>query len=130
MNILLARILFTAIFTMGTKPISVLPENALASQQNSYLMPTVNFLWKEGFISGELVATPAKIEKVSDNTLGQKMGLQSGDIILSINNEPVNVWNIGSVLKKNIDQDIILIFNRNEKKTMVKERCPADNCIL
>ncbi len=130
MNILLARVLFTAIFTMGTRPISVLPENALASQQNSYLMPTVNFLRKEGFISGELVATPAKIEKVSDNALGQKMGLQSGDIILSINNEPVDVWNIGSVLKKNIDQDITLVFNRKEKKTIVQEHCPADNCIL
>lgn len=44
MNLILARILFTAIFTMGTQPISVLPENALSSHQNSYLMPTVNFL--------------------------------------------------------------------------------------
>lgn len=93
-------------------------------------MPTVNFLRKEGFISGELAATPAKIEKVSDDSLGQKMGLQSGDIILSINNEPVDVWNIGSILKKSIDQDISLVFNRNEKKTIVQEHCPVDNCIL
>jgi membrane-associated protease RseP (regulator of RpoE activity) len=47
MNLVLARVLFTAIFTMGTQPISVLPENALSSTQNSYLMPTVNFLRKE-----------------------------------------------------------------------------------
>ena len=77
MNLVLARVLFTAIFTMGTQPISVLPENALSSTQNSYLMPTVNFLWKQGFISGELVSTPAKIEKVSSDLLGQKMGLLS-----------------------------------------------------
>jgi len=44
MNLLTARVLFTAIFTMGTQPISILPENALSSTQNSYLMPTVNFL--------------------------------------------------------------------------------------
>lgn len=47
MNLLLARILFTSIFTIGTQPISVLPENALSSHQNSYLMPTINFLQKE-----------------------------------------------------------------------------------
>lgn len=44
MNLILARVLFTVIFTMGTQPISVLPENALSSHENSYLMPTVNFL--------------------------------------------------------------------------------------
>lgn len=77
MNFLFARILFTAIFTMGTRPISVLPENAFTSQENSYLMPTVNFLYQEGFISGELIATPAKIEKVSEGLLGQKIGLIS-----------------------------------------------------
>ena len=51
MNLILARAIFTTIFTMGTKPISVLPENALSSHENSYLMPTVNFLKSEGFIS-------------------------------------------------------------------------------
>lgn len=47
MNLILARVLFTAIFTMGTQPISILPENALSSHQNSYLMPTVKFLQSE-----------------------------------------------------------------------------------
>jgi membrane-associated protease RseP (regulator of RpoE activity) len=115
---------------MGTQPISVLPENALTSTQNSYLMPTVNFLFTEGFISGDLVSTPAKIERVSASLLGQKMGLTSGDTVLSINNTPVDVWNIGGVLKENIDKDITLIFERNHKKILTKEHCPVDNCIL
>jgi len=130
MNFLLARVLFTAIFTMGTQPISVLPENAVSSHQNSYLMPTVNFLQSEGFISGNLVATPATIERVASDLLGEKMGLTSGDTILSINNDPVDVWNIGTVLKKNIDKDISIIFERNNTKILAKEHCPADNCIL
>jgi len=130
MNLLLARVLFTAIFTMGTQPISVLPENALSSTQNSYLMPTVNFLWKQWFISGQLISTPAKIENVSSDLLGQKMWLMSGDTVLSINNEPVDVWNIGSVLKKYIDKDISLVFSRDNKKIISKAHCPADNCIL
>lgn len=130
MNLLLAWILFSAIFTMGTQPISVLPENALSSTQNSYLMPTVNFLWQQGFISGDLIASPAKIEKVTNGLLGQEMGLLSWDTILSINNDPVDVRNIWNVLKKNIDQDITLLFARGNKKTVTKAHCPADNCIL
>lgn len=130
MNLILARVFFTIIFAMGTQPISVLPENALTSHQNSYLMPTVNFLKTEGFISGDLVSTPAKIEKVSPDLLGNKMWLISGDTVLSINNEPVDIRNIGGVLKKNIDKNITLIFARDNKKISTQEHCPIDNCIL
>jgi hypothetical protein len=69
MNFLLAWVLFTAIFTMGTRPITVLPENAFAIHENSYLMPTVNFLKEEGFISGGLIPTPAKIEETAEDML-------------------------------------------------------------
>jgi len=130
MNLIVARILFTAIFTMWTQPISILPENALSSQQNSYLMPTVNFLHQNWFISWELVASPAKIEQVAENMLGQKMWLQSGDIIVSINNDPVDVRSIGNILKKYINQDISVVFTRNNKKVIAQEHCPTDNCIL
>lgn len=130
MNLLLAWVLFTAIFTMGTKPITVLPENAFAVNQNSYLMPTINFLSQEWFISGDLVATPAKIEKVAKDMLGEELWLQSGDTIISINNDPIDVRNIGTVLKKNIDKDISIIFMRNNKKINVQGHCPNDSCVL
>lgn len=93
-------------------------------------MPTINFLWEEWFISGDLIPTPAKIEKVSANMLWAEMGLLSGDTIISINNEPVDVRNIGTVLKKNIDQDISILFSRDNKKTIAQTHCPADSCVL
>jgi len=130
MNLIFARVLFTAIFTMGTQPISVLPENALTSHQNSYLMPTVNFLKDQGFISGELVSTPAKVARVSAGLLAQQMGIISWDTILSINNETVDIRNIGTVLKENIGKDITVGLTRNHKKINTKAHCPADNCIL
>lgn len=130
MNLILAWILFTSIFTMGTQPLSILPENAVTSQQKSYLMPTVNFLNQEGFISGELVSSPANIDKVSEGLIGQQIGLISWDTILSINDEPVDVRNIGSVLKKHIDEDIVVIFKRENKNIIAQTHCPADNCIL
>jgi len=130
MNLIFARMVFTAIFTMGTNPISILPENAFSSNENSYLMPTINFLHKEWFISGWLTSLPAKIEKVSPNMLGAKMGLLSWDTIISINDDLVDVWNIWNILKKNIDKDIQIVFTRDEKKTTTEGHCPVDNCIL
>lgn len=130
MNLLLAWVLFTAIFTMGTKPITILPENAFSVHENSYLMPTVNFLWNEWFISGDLVSAPAKIEETTENMLWAQLWLLSGDTIISINNDPVDVRNIGAVLKKNINQDILIIFTRNNKKISTQWHCPIDNCVL
>lgn len=130
MNLIFAWVIFTAIFTMGTKPISVLPENALTSHQNSYLMPTINFLKDQWFISWTLVSSPAKIERVSPSLLWEKIGLLSWDTITSINNESVDLWNIGTVLKKNINKDIAVAFTRNHKNIIAKTQCPADNCIL
>ncbi len=130
MNFILARWLFTAIFTMWTQPLSILPENAVISQQNSYLMPTVNFLKDQWFISGELISVPAKIEKVSSDFIGQELWLFSGDTILSINKTPVDIWNIGTVLKENIDKNIDVKFSRKNKTMQANARCPVDNCIL
>lgn len=130
MNLILARAIFTTIFTMGTKPIQVLPDNASVSKEHSYLMPTVKFLKEQWFISGELISTPAKIENISTDMLGHSMGLQIDDSIVSINNETVDVWNVSSVLKKDIGKDIEIAFMRGKKKMIVKGTCPKDNCIL
>jgi hypothetical protein len=53
MNLLFAWIVFTALFTHGIQPISIIPENALATESRSYLMPSASFLQEEGFLSGE-----------------------------------------------------------------------------
>jgi len=130
MNLFVARILFTTIFALGTQPISILPENAFATKQNSYLMPTIKFLHQEWFISWELPSLPAHIEKIAPNMLGETMWLLSGDTIISINGDIVDVWNIGNILKKNINNDIAIVFKRNNKTTITQWHCPEDNCIL
>lgn len=130
MNLLFAWILFTTIFTMGTKPLNILPENAFAINESSYLMPTIKFLEAEGFISWDLVATPAKIENATENMLWAELWLLSGDTIISINDDPVDVRNIGTVLKKYIDQDIAILFMRENKKITTQGHCPSDSCVL
>ncbi|MEI8091487.1 MAG: hypothetical protein WCG98_04590 [bacterium] len=65
--------LFSFIFWQGTKPISLLPENALRGDSQSYLIPTFTFLEKEGFTSGSLSAIPAQVEEVLSGNLASKM---------------------------------------------------------
>ncbi|MEI7920068.1 MAG: hypothetical protein WCH65_08165 [bacterium] len=62
--------------------------------------------------------------------MGQQMGLLSGDTILAINNEPVDIRNIATVLKKNIDKDIALAITREHEKMTKTAHCPADSCVL
>ena len=41
MNVFAAWLIFTIVFAVGTKPMYILPENAVATQTRSYLMPTI-----------------------------------------------------------------------------------------
>lgn len=134
MNLILARVLFTAIFAMGTKPMSLLPENALLSHQNSYLMPTRTFLYQEGYISEEakqqIEKNPVIVKEVSSWSLSYTLGIMSGDTIIRINDTQVNEWNLSSVLKNNIGGNLSINYSRNWKSKTVSWICPKDNCIL
>ena len=77
MNFIVARVLFSFIFWQGTKPISLLPENALRADSHSYLIPTFSFLEKQGFTSGNLSALPAKVDEILSGDLASTMGIQS-----------------------------------------------------
>ncbi len=130
MNFIVARVLFSFIFWQGTKPISIIPENALKSDSQSYLIPTFSFLEKQWFTSGSLSAMPAKIDTVLSWWLGNMLWLQSGDIIRTINWTQANVLNIGLLLKSAIGQDLLIHYQR-EKQTLIGTwNCGDDDCIL
>ncbi|HCY21822.1 TPA: hypothetical protein DIC40_08520 [Patescibacteria group bacterium] len=101
-----AWIIFTFVFTAGTKPISLVSENMTTTPIESYLMPTKSFLYQKGFISEANKKTienvPVKVFEVVSGGLGEQLGIQSGDIIKSINTVSINAWNIEQVLKDNI----------------------------
>jgi len=46
-NVILAWILFTVIFTAGTRPIVITSENSIQGKQMSYLFPTKTFLYQK-----------------------------------------------------------------------------------
>ena len=47
MNLIGAWIIFTIGFTVGIKPIQILPQNAIKGESYSYLLPTEKFLQAE-----------------------------------------------------------------------------------
>lgn len=130
MNFLLAWILFTTIFTVWVKPISIIPENALVSQSKSYLMPTISFLDENWFVSGDIHNTNAIIENVVPDMLWYQLWILSGDIITQINQTQINTWNIGKTLQENIWKDIQITINRNGQTILKNWKCPDDQCLL
>jgi len=130
MNFIGARVLFTTVFTLGTRPISILPENAVVEDVNSYLMPTFSFLEREWLLSGEIVYSPAKVIDVFDGALGEEAKLMSWDTVLSINDVEVNSRTIGKELKKNIWQPIVLTYQRGDDILTKDLICPEDQCLL
>ncbi|AHB41142.1 RIP metalloprotease RseP [candidate division SR1 bacterium RAAC1_SR1_1] len=133
-NFLAAWIIFTFVFTAGTKPISLVSENMTTTPIESYLMPTKSFLYQKGFISEANKKTienvPVKVFEVVSGGLGEQLGIQSGDIIKSINTVSINAWNIEQVLKDNIGGDISLYYTRNGVSREVKGICESESCLL
>ena len=130
MNFLVAWLLFTGIFYVGTKPFQVVPENAFKSNSQSYLMPTLSFLQSQWLTSGNILEIPVKIDEVESWSIASNMHLQSWDIILSINQEKVSIINVSMLLKKSIGQKITLSYQRDKNILNWTATCGSDDCIL
>lgn len=62
MNFLIAWGVFSILFFIGTKPMTVIPDDAKGIYSESYLMPSMSFIKDEGFLSGELQDEKITIE--------------------------------------------------------------------
>lgn len=129
-NFAFAWIVFTAIFTRGIKPISIIPENAIATESRSYLMPTASFLKEQWFLSGDFVEWPATIADIFDWWLAGALWLAANDTITQINNRDVNAINISLVLQRYIGEEITVQYQRGDETRTAQATCPDDNCML
>lgn len=130
MNFLVAWMLFSFIFWQGTKPISLLPENAFKTTTHSYLMPTLSFLQSEWFTSGNITATAPIVEDILTGWLASTMGIKTGDTVLSINGEKINVINVWEVLKSYIGKPIKVDYKRGKKLLSGTWVCADEDCVL
>lgn len=133
-NFLAARVIFAFVFTAGTKPISMISENMFDTQIESYLMPTKSFLYNQWLISEEqkkeIENVPVKVFEIMSWWLWEQMGIQSWDIIKSINSVSINAWNIEQILKNNIWWNISLYYTRNWVSKQTQWLCESESCLL
>lgn len=130
MNVLLAYVLFVLVFVSGVKPISIIPDNALSVQSESYLMPTVSFLDEQWLFSGDVAQRPALIEQVAADMLWSKLWLKSWDIITDIAGQKITTWNIWRTLRDQIGHDFYITYIRNWQTITSQWSCSSDECML
>lgn len=133
-NVVLAWILFTTIFTAGTRPIVMVSENSIQGKYTSYLFPTKTFLYQKGYITDavkkQIEKMPVSIEALDLSWVASALGIKTGDKILSLNTVRVNAWNVDTVLKNISWWMISLDIQRKWKTQKVSWTCAVENCEL
>ncbi len=129
MNFLVAWGVFSILFWIGTKPISVLPDAPEILYSESYLMPSMSFLKEEGFLQGDLKDSQVIISEIASGSLAEKLGLQRGNFIQSINNKVVSTLTLGSELAKlTPNTEHLLRFSETENAPVQEKSfsCPEE----
>ena len=129
-NFLVARVLFTVIFTAWTQPLSILPENSIKSESHSLLMPTYSYLQELWFMEWEKTEVPLIVTSTISGYLVEDLWLQEWDQIVSVNWLAVNSRNLWQTLKDSIWQEINIKYTRDWETLQWSAICPIDSCIL
>lgn len=129
MNFLLAWLIFTFIFKIWVTPISILPENSVKTTQHSYLMPTITFLQEQDLLSWELTDNKVLVWEVIE-WIWQDIWLTWWDIVLSVNDNTVNYYNISKTLQDQIWKEIVVRYDRDGTIIEKSALCPDDSCML
>jgi len=130
MNLLFAWVLFTWLFTAGIKPVTVIGDNMIKEDIQSYLIATRSFLDQEWYLSGDIQEIPIQVAGVFTGSLANDLWILSGDVVLSLNNEPVTNLTFWAVLKQYIDQDVVVEYEREWVKQSGTVTCPDDQCFF
>ena len=132
MNLLTAFVIFTTIFSIGVKPISIVPDEISGIKAESFLTPSVSFLTKEGLLSENDKNKPLIIEGILSWSLAERLKLDIGDQITIINQLSVSPYTIGNILSKHTlatgNTLIVHKENSNEDKNLTFD-CDKD-CVL
>lgn len=123
MNFFIAWLVFSALFFIGTKPISVLPDDIQGISSRSYLMPSVSFLKSEGFLSGDFKESGVIVEQVLSGSLAEQLGMTSGNVLVDINGKAVSTLTINKILSKLANTEgNILRFAGSLEQSSVQEK--------
>ncbi len=130
MNLLFARVLFTGLFTSWVQPVTVIGDNMIKEDIQSYLIATRSFLDQEGYLSWDIQEIPIQVADIFSGSLASDLWIMTGDVLLTINDEAVTNFSFGAILKKFIDQDIKVDYERDGEKKTGTVTCPDDQCFF
>ena len=68
MNLITARVIFTLLFRHGTNPLGISND----SSSRSYLIPSIEFLQEEGFVTGE-DKEGVIVQDITENSLASQI---------------------------------------------------------
>ena len=132
-NVILAWILFTVIFTAGTRPIVITSENSIQGKQMSYLFPTKTFLYQKWYITDavkkQIENIPVVIQNLESWEIADTIGIKQWDKILTINNLSINAWNMDTLLK-NMSWWLVITAERKYTTYQFTWTCENKNCTL
>jgi len=129
-NFLFARFIFSAAFVAGVQPITVVPDNMMPGEMQSYLMPTPTFLANNGFLSGSVQELPAQVVWFLDESIGADAWLLSGDVITRIQDTLVDNTTLGTTLKSLAGSTFSITIQRADQEQQLQITCPSDTCLL
>lgn len=131
-NAFFAFIAFTIAFWIGVKPITVIPDSALRETSRSYLIPSQSFLVEEWLIdeSQAIRNQVVIVDGVAEESLASDIWLQVWDTLVSINQQPITVWSIWSVLWMLEWKSFELQYERDWQILTAESSCPNQWCML
>ncbi len=98
-NLLFAWMLLVVVFSLGIKPISIVPSEAFPQGSQSYLMPSIDFLQEKGFLSGDIGQKQVILSQDPlAGSLAESLELQAGDVLTAINGEALDTENLATIL--------------------------------
>ncbi len=95
MNVLTARVIFTVLFAIGTKPLSIVPDSV---QSQSYLMPSKSYTEEYGLFTTN-TKTPARITDTATGSRAAAQNIEPDTIITKINNTTVYAYNLTETIQ-------------------------------
>jgi hypothetical protein len=127
MNIGVAWLIFAALFAVGIRPISIIPDELVDITSHSRLMPTLSRAEQQGII--EIQEIPAQVQDILPDSLANQIDIASGSIITHINGVAVSTQTLSKTLNPLANQAISIQRSYQDQPYSKKIIC-GDPCLL
>lgn len=129
-NILIAYCILVVVFSLWTKPLIIIPDNAIATPTQSYIMPNFSFAVEKGIIKTNIVHGPANIIEVLSWSRADDIWIKAGDRIIQIDDTTIDNQTLKEQLQKKINQTFTIQRQSVENQIQRKNLTCNEECLL